>query len=279
MHQDQPTYQASPELVAEVRDHFRREADTNYADETIAAAINGWIEDRVERIYDDAAEVITSPHMAESLRFREILESVASPAAEPVTSPVPAPVPAAEHVSIFNGFRTFSPAKLGAMIEYIARSGRDIYKTNLNKLLFYSDLTFYFQHGHGISGATYLNLPYGPVPDTVEKVLDDLSATGKIARVPTGGPGSNAQLIKPAAAASSVHESSEPWLPGFSDLEIAELSEDEIKTLDWVFDQYGHLSPTQISELSHREKAYTSTRPNEPIAYEYSKFFLNLPGH
>ena len=37
------------------------------------------------------------------------------------------------------------------------------------------------------------------------------------------------------------------------------------------------VSPTEISDLSHQEKAYASTRPNEPIAYEYGKFFKTLP--
>lgn len=257
--------QTNRELVAEIRDHFRREADKTYSDEAIMAAINAWLEVRLERIYDEIAEVITSPHMAESMRFREILESASQPATKAVaataSAAVPAAVSAAQSGSIFNGFRSFSPAKLGAMIEHIVRSGRDIYKTNLNKLLFYSDLTYYFQHGHGISGATYLNLPYGPVPDTVEKVLDCLTAEGKVNRVNVGAAGNNAQMIMIADAASGT----------------SELSEDERKTLDWVLDQYGHLSPSQISDLSHREKAYTSTRPNEPIAYEYSKFFLNLP--
>jgi hypothetical protein len=33
----------------------------------------------------------------------------------------------------------------------------------------------------------------------------------------------------------------------------------------------------ELSELSHRERAYKDTRPLEPIAYEYAKFLRKLP--
>jgi hypothetical protein len=44
-----------------------------------------------------------------------------------------------------------------------------------------------------------------------------------------------------------------------------------------VLQQYGSLSSKAISELSHREKAYRFTKQGEEIAYEYAKFFINLP--
>jgi len=260
MHADLPSFHVKPELISKIRDYFRIEADKTYTDEAILAAIHLWFEDRLDRMSEEIGDVLTSPHLAESRRFREILES--STASAQAAAPQVAPETVAEPAkSVFTGFREFSPSKLGAMIEYIARSGRDIYKTNLNKLLFYSDFTFFYLHHRGISGATYLNLPYGPVPDMIENVLDRLTASSKIVRQPVPELGSNAQIIKPG---KPVEDDSN-------------LSEDEMKTLDWVLDHYGDLSPTSISDLSHREKAYTSTRPMEPIAYEYAKFFENLP--
>ena len=202
-----------------------------------------------------------SPHLVESQRFREILEApqiVRPPMPEQVAAPMT--VPDAAGSTVFNGFRNFSPSRLGAMIEHIARSGRDIYKTNLNKLLFYSDMTHYFLHKQGISGATYVNLPYGPVPDQVEQVIDHLAAVGRITKGAVQGLGKNATMIKPGGTPES---------------EI--LTDEEKQVIDWVLEQYGDLSPTEISDLSHREKAYASTRPGEQIAYEYAKFLENLP--
>jgi hypothetical protein len=58
---------------------------------------------------------------------------------------------------------------------------------------------------------------------------------------------------------------------------VPELSPEEIETLDWVLTNYGELSTSAISELSHREKAYKFTKQGEHIAYAYAKFFDKLP--
>ena len=257
----QLSFSVSPELVSEIRDYFRHEADTIYSDEAIIAAINWWVESRLENIYEEIGEVLMSPHLPESQQFRAILEApqMIRPAM-PEPAPVPREVPETAGTTVFNGFRNFSPSRLGAMIDHIARSGRDIYKTNLNKLLFYSDMTHYFLHKQGISGATYVNLPYGPVPDQVEQVIDHLAAVGRITKGTVQGLGKNATMIKPGS---------------YPESEI--LTDEEKHVIDWVLEQYGDLSPTEISDLSHREKAYASTRPGEQIAYEYAKFLENLP--
>jgi hypothetical protein len=103
-------------------------------------------------------------------------------------------------------------------------------------------------------------MPFGPVPDQVENVIDDLVEEGRLVRSNIQGLGRNAQLMKPGTAPES-------------DV----LNDEEKEIIDWVIDTYGDLSPTEISDLSHREKAYASTRPGEEIAYEYAKFFQALP--
>jgi hypothetical protein len=48
------------------------------------------------------------------------------------------------------------------MIEYLTAKGNHVYKTSLNKLLFYSDLTNYYLLRQGMSGAVYYNRRFGP---------------------------------------------------------------------------------------------------------------------
>jgi uncharacterized phage-associated protein len=55
------------------------------------------------------------------------------------------------------------------------------------------------------------------------------------------------------------------------------LTPEETATLDWVLAKYGAMSASQLTEISHREKAYKNTKTGEEIAYEYAKFFENLP--
>ena len=90
--------------------------------------------------------------------------------------------------------------------------------------------------------------------------IDHLAAVGRVTRSSVQALGRNAQMLKPGPVGESQI-----------------LTEEERKVIDWVTAQYGDLAPTKISALSHREKAYASTRPGEQIAYEYAKFFEKLP--
>jgi uncharacterized phage-associated protein len=246
-------------LVENIQEHFERETGTSYSRQAIETALTRWLESRFDRMLEELGEVITSPHLTESQEFRKMLDEEArADAAIPAVGSDTVAHP--ETATVFTGNRQFSPERLGAMIRYIVDSGYDIYKTNLNKLLFYSDLTNYYLRRQGISGATYVNLPFGPVPQNVNDVLEQLENSCTISRQPLAG-NQNAMMIKPGER--KPHE------------EV--LSPEEKQTIDWVLNNYGSLSSTQISELSHKERAYANTRPNEPIAYEYAKFFRKLP--
>lgn len=155
--------------------------------------------------------------------------------------------------SVFSGQRAYSAEKLGAMMEYILSKGRTVYKTNLNKLLFYSDLTAFYLRGAGMSGSVYLNRPYGPVADPAAEVLDDLIRTGRV----------------------TIAERTKHFVTKGGSIEL--LDEDEIKVIDWVLETYGEMGAGQISELSHTERAYKDTKANEPIAYAYAQFLRYLP--
>ena len=139
-------------------------------------------------------------------------------------------------------------------MEYLTAKGHHIYKTSLNKLLFYSDLTHFYLFGRGMSGAVYYNRPFGPVADPAGPVLGELIRDERVKVDP------RMQTLEAAGDAPA---------------EV--LTDEEKKVLDWVADTYGHMSASQISELSHREMAYKYTQPNEPIAYAYGKFFKHLP--
>jgi uncharacterized phage-associated protein len=246
-------------LVENIQQHFSNEVGVDYPRDLVERSLTQWIEDRYDRILEDLGELIVSPHLAEAQNFRRILdENYAAPiAAASATESVT--VPSSEEASVFTGGRAFSPEKLGSMIQYLVSRGHDVYKTNLNKLLFYSDLTSYYLYGQGLSGATYLNRPFGPVPDRVETILDDLAAQGSVVRTDMPEFGSNAQKITAAGA------------------DVSGLTSEEKGVLDWVLDTYGDMRASDLSDLSHEEKAYKFTRPLEPIAYEYAKFFNKLP--
>ena len=65
--------------------------------------------------------------------------------------------------SIFTGFRVPDLTRFAAMINVIA-SELKVYKTKLNKLLFYSDFIHFKKTGFSISGLSYAAIDMGPVP-------------------------------------------------------------------------------------------------------------------
>jgi hypothetical protein len=207
---------------------------------------------------EEMPELLTSPGSAESKEFKRILHD-AEKLATRITSEIPVAVTAVAEHPMFAGNRDYSAARLAAMMAYLSEKGGELYKTKLNKLLFYADLSAYYLTGQGISGSRYVNLPFGPVPETYENVID-LAASSNAINI--NSQGSNASLIEPGE--------------NFKDAE-KELTSSERGVLDWVAETYGHLTTAEITELSHEEMAYKNTRRSEPIAYRYAEFLKTLP--
>ena len=151
---------------------------------------------------------------------------------------------------------------MSAMISYFAAKGKQIYKTKLNKLLFYADFVNFYLNGRSISGANYVHLPFGPVPDQYEQILKKLTAAGELEITPINTRKGTANEIHLGANAGNASET---------------LAPEEAAALDWVLDNYGKMSTEEIMELSHNEKAYRNTFPNEKIAYGYAQFLEKLP--
>ncbi len=235
-------------VVDDVQEFFKAERGSEYSADMIRTGIHKILSSKLELLAEDLREMFTSPQNEETHELAKMLARSA-PENTHVTSEVTEPV--AE--SVFNGERKFSAAKLGAMMEYLLSKGRYVYKTNLNKLLFYSDMTAFYLNGQGISGSVYLNRPFGPVADPAAEILDDLIDAGKV-----------------KIADGTKHFVADPTR---SDV----LDDKEIEVLDWVLKTYGEMGAREISDLSHTERAYKDTRPNEPIAYAYAKFFKTLP--
>ncbi len=238
-------------VVGDVDRFLRDERGLEIPPNRIREAMADVLYRKFDLIAEDLREIFTSPHREEVHELEKVLRrSVSVSEKADAWQPVQHAAPIA---AIFSGNRAFSAEKMGAMIEYILGKSRSIYKTNLNKLLFYADLTAFYLRGAGMSGAVYLNRPYGPVADPTADVLDDLIEKGRV---------SVADKTKHLVAEGDA---------------LTSLSGEEMKVLDWVIDTYGDLGAREISDMSHEERAYKDTRPNEPIAYAYAKFFNKLP--
>ncbi len=235
-------------VVGDVRQFLKNERGLECPDNLIREGMADVLYTKFDLLAEDLRDMFTSPQRDEVRELERILlrESAAKAA-------VPQEAVQAVEKSVFSGHRVYSEEKLGAMMEYILSKGRTVYKTNLNKLLFYSDLTAFYLRGAGMSGAVYLNRPYGPVADPAAEVLDNLIQTGRVI----------------------IAERTKHFLTTGECVEM--LDGNEIKVLDWVLDTYGEMGAGEISELSHAERAYKDTKANEPIAYAYAQFLQKLP--
>ena len=235
-------------VVGDVKQFLKNERGLECPENLIREGMADVLYTKFDLLAEDLREMFTSPQRDEVRELERILvrESTATAAVmQKVVEPA--------EQSVFSGQRAFSAEKLGAMMEYILSKGRTVYKTNLNKLLFYSDLTAFYLRGSGMSGAVYLNRQYGPVADPAAEVLEDLIQTSRV----------------------TIAERTKHFVTAGESSEL--LDNDEIKVLDWVVDTYGEMGAGEISELSHTERAYKDTKPNEPIAYAYAQFLKHLP--
>ncbi len=167
-----------------------------------------------------------------------------------------------ERPSILNGYRIFAPDRFEAMIEYIAYRGKDIFQTNLNKLLFYTDFGFFHLAKMSMSGATYKRLPRGPVNDQYRNILNSMEKRGKLRMVRIKTRGTEARLLKPKKTYNPTKTI---------------LSEDEKKMLNWTINRLGNLRSDEISELSHNELAFKNTAKGGPISYAFAENLKILP--
>lgn len=132
-------------------------------------------------------------------------------------------------------------------------------ETVLYKLLYFSDFNYYEQYEEQMTGAKYRKLSFGPVPQTVDMILDQMIKEEKVQRIKTeyhGYPQTRyIPLIKP-------------------DLTILKAS--EVEVIDRVLDQMSDWSASMISEYSHGDKPWKATAMNEDLDYELA-FYRRPP--
>jgi len=242
------------EVAPEAKKVLHDEVGEDYDDYAVAASMSEIVAGKLDALEEGMGEMFTSPGRIE---FRQLASSLEGKTLTKKAKAVQHAVELAHEFddeSVFTGKRSFSKDKLAAMIEYLTAKGHNVYKTSLNKLLFYADLTNFYLAGYGMSGAVYYNRRFGPVADSAAPTLTELVAQGTVE-------------VDPRVQTLVARDTPD----------AGKLSAEERKVLDWIAENYGTMSASEISDFSHDEMAYKYTEPNEPIAYAYSRFLKRLP--
>lgn len=142
--------------------------------------------------------------------------------------------------------------KLRGMLEFCLLHGSKfgkVPKTKLFKLVYLGDFSAYYYFGHPISCEQYNNRTYGPVPDPLFYLVDEMITNGDI-HTEEGGKGANFHKL-----------AIEP--------KYVSCLNDEEKVLLKKICEYWTSKPTEdIVNFVHSQRPWSLTKKDEPIPYE-----------
>ena len=159
--------------------------------------------------------------------------------------------------SIMTGYGSFSWSRFKAIVAILC-DGDGVWKTNLNKLLWYSDILHYKKTARGITGLQYVRDQFGPVAKDYQflfAVLVSRDFENEVVEFSDQDfTGEKIKLSHP--------------------IDTSVLTEDERATIQAVRKRLIGLRAKEISDLSHKEKAWLETEQKDPITYKYAEDLL-----
>lgn len=132
-------------------------------------------------------------------------------------------------------------------------------ETVLYKLLYFSDFNYYELYEEHLTGATYRKLPYGPVPQKIDSVVNQMLDEGQLQRVKTDYHGYPQTRYLPLVKT-----------------DLTQLKASEKEAIDKVIEQMSDWSATAISNYSHKDMPWVATKEGEVVNYELA-FYRDVP--
>lgn len=155
-----------------------------------------------------------------------------------------------EPASNANGYRIFDSARLTALVVRLAVKCKDLYKTKLQKALFFCDFLAFEKFGRSLTGMRYAHADYGPIMNDYDMHISKMVRDGDIVLAQYGW----GKVIAPASKIPDVVFSVE--------------EEQLIDTVAQFVNTF--TSTTEISNYSHSLTAWRSTANGEIISYDLS---------
>jgi transcriptional regulator with XRE-family HTH domain len=132
-------------------------------------------------------------------------------------------------------------------------------ETVLFKLLYFSDFNYYELYEEHLTGAKYRKLPFGPVPQKLDTILNQMIDKGQLQRVKTEYHGFPQTRYLPLVKA-----------------ELTGLKASEKEIIDRVIEQMSDWSAAAISNYSHKDMPWLASKEGEEINYELA-FYRDAP--
>ena len=157
------------------------------------------------------------------------------------------PTPEMLHPSSLNGFRPFSLDRVAAVVCELASRCKDLYKTKLQKAMFFADFLCYARTTRSMTGLAYAHADYGPVMDAWDGIVATLRDAGTIELSEKGW----GEIVLPRRCPEGV------------------LSDDELRLVDEVANLVDTFrTSSEISSFSHELDAWRHTKSGQFIEYD-----------
>lgn len=161
-----------------------------------------------------------------------------------------------ENFDEYNGYTKYSKDKLYNTILFFSEGS--VLKTKLLKEMFYADFLSYKEIGKSITGLEYVKLPFGPVPNDYENILNNFS---------------NQNIINYSVNFLNDYEYNIISAKKKFNKNIFE--KEEIEILNKVKEKFVSYGSKDIVNYSHKEEAFLKTKPLDRISYDYA-FDINF---
>lgn len=157
------------------------------------------------------------------------------------------PTPEMLKPSSLNGFRPFSLNRVSAVVCELASRCKDLYKTKLQKAMFFADFLCYARTARSMTGLAYAHADYGPVMDGWDGIVAALRDAGTIELSEKGW----GEVVLPGHCPEGV------------------LSDDELRLVDEVAGLVDTFrTSSEISSFSHELDAWKNTESGCFIEYD-----------
>lgn len=132
-------------------------------------------------------------------------------------------------------------------------------ETVLYKLLYFADFNYYELYEEHLTGAKYRKLPFGPVPQKLDTIVNQMLDQNQLQRIKTDYHGYPQTRYIPLEK---------------PDLTLLKASEKEV--IDKVIAQFSDWSAAAISAWSHKDMPWLASKEGEEIDYELA-FYRETP--
>lgn len=124
-------------------------------------------------------------------------------------------------------------------------------ETVLYKLLYFSDFNYFEIYEEHLTGAKYRKLPFGPVPQKLDNIINQMIDKGQLQRVK-----------------SEYHGYPQTRYLPLEKADLTALKASEKETIDRVIEQMSDWSAAAISNYSHKDMPWLASKEGEEINYE-----------